>query len=160
MRAFALAMSVVALSLALTSCAAMSKDRPAEPERAAVHSERQEAPNFYYEFDDILVPRELALVIEDSQTIEDEKFKAGIQVFEGRVVTADLINFFLNNMAKDGWRLTRKAMSKNTTLDFDKANKRCTISILDGFKTRVTVFAVEAKATLGAGAAKPAREAK
>lgn len=161
MRAFAYICAVVVLVVSFFACAGLkSKDQPVESERAAPHSERQDAPNYYYEFDDILVPRELALVIEESQTIEDEKFKAGIQVFDGRVITADLINFFQNNMSKDGWRLTKKAVSKNSTLDFDKPNKRCTISILDGFKTKVTIFAIEAKTGAGGDARKSVRDSK
>jgi hypothetical protein len=59
------------------------------------------------------------------------------------VVYDDLINFFLNNMVKDGWKKVSAVRSKKSILIFEKANKACTIEVVDGYKAKATVFAFE-----------------
>jgi len=71
------------------------------------------------------------------------------------VVFDDLINFFLNNMTKDGWKKVSAVRSKKSILIFEKANKACTIEVVDGFKAKATIFAIEYKS----GGASPAGRA-
>ena len=146
--------AVLAFALfALTGCNAL-KAKPASDSTQSekVYTEEYKDPNYYYDFDDILVPKELTPVSADMSIFDDETFKAGFRVFEGRVVNEDLINFFVNNMAKDNWEKVAIFKSDKSILMYRKPTKRCTIQIEDGFKTKVTIFAVEYKGAMGGGA--------
>lgn len=102
--------------------------------------------NYYYDFDDILIPRELDFKTDESYTLDNKKFRVGIMRFTGRVVIQDLIQFFVNNMAKDNWERTAAVKGKISVLSFEKFNKSCVIQIDDSFaRATVTVIAVENK---------------
>lgn len=119
-----------------------------------------ENPNFYYDFDDILVPRELEFQHDESYTLDNAKFKAAIMVFTGRVVAADVFTFFVNNMARDNWQLINSLRGEISVLNFEKANKSCMIQIQDDFTTTVTIFAVESKADAVAPSGAPVMESE
>ncbi len=112
---------------------------------ASTGAETYDNPNYYYLFDDILVPNSMEHVTGDDFSFDTQQFKAGIQVFQGRVVFDDLINFFLNNMAKDGWRKVSAVRSQKSILIFEKNNKAATVELVDGFKAKATIFAIEYK---------------
>ena len=118
-------------------------------------AETYENPNYYYLFDDILIPNGMDHATDEDFSFDTQQFKAGIQIFQGRVVFDDLINFFQNNMIKDGWRKVSSVRSKKSILVFEKSNKAAIIELEDGFKAKATVFALEYKA--GSSAAAPAR---
>ncbi|GAB7021616.1 hypothetical protein [Salidesulfovibrio brasiliensis] len=102
--------------------------------------------NFYYDFEDILIPSELEYVDEESYTLDNRKFRVGIMKFKGRVVIQDLIQFFLNNMAKDNWEKIASVKGKISVLSFEKFNKSCIIQVEDSFASaKVTIIAAEAK---------------
>jgi hypothetical protein len=107
------------------------------------YEQTYENPNYYYDFDDVLVPRELSPVDKEKYVFTDSRFHAGFRIFEGRVVAEDLYNFFVTNMAKDNWELKYSLKSVRSLLVFEKQSKSCTITIEDGYKTKVTVFAIE-----------------
>lgn len=102
--------------------------------------------NYYYDFQDILIPNELDYVADESYTLDNRKFRVGIMKFKGRVVVQDLIQFFLNNMNKDNWEKIASVKGKISILSFEKFNKSCIIQIEDGFgNAKVTIIAAEAK---------------
>ncbi len=130
----------------LPACAATSGQHvDSGPTGTAPQAESYENPNYYYLFDDVLVPNGMEHVASDDFSFDTQQFKAGIQVFQGRVVFDDLINFFLNNMTKDGWKKVSTVRSQKSILIFEKANKACTIELVDGFKAKATIFAIEYK---------------
>lgn len=135
------------LTLGLVACSGMNTRATSDTGPAAPGSnvETYENPNYYYLFDDILVPNGMEHTAGDDFSFDTQQFKAGIQNFEGRVVFDDLINFFLNNMVKDGWRKVSAVRSKKSILIFEKANKAAIIELTDGFKAKATVFALEYK---------------
>lgn len=105
-----------------------------------------ENPNFYYDFDDILIPKELNFQADESHVLDNKKFRVGIMRFTGRVEISDLIQFFINNMAKDNWERTATVKGKISVLTFEKFNKSCVIKIDDSFaSSTVTVIAAESK---------------
>ena len=120
---------------------------PKNSENAEPVQQEYSEPNYYYDFDDILIPRELTYEPNDSNKLDNSKFRAAIMAFSGRVVTEDVINFFINNMAKDNWELIYNVkQNKQTMLSFEKHNKSAIIQVTDNFaKATVTVFAVESK---------------
>lgn len=119
-------------------------------------AETYDNPNYYYLFDDILVPSSMEHSTGDDFSFDTQQFKAGIQVFNGRVVFDDLINFFLNNMAKDGWKKVSAVRSQKSILIFEKTNKAATIELVDGFKAKATIFAIEYKS--GAAPVRPQQQ--
>lgn len=143
-------LSPIVLAAALfvfTGCATTSaKPVDSSPPSGSNTAETYDNPNYYYLFDDILVPNSMEHSPGDDFSFDTQQFKAGIQVFTGRVVFDDLINFFLNNMAKDGWKKVSAVRSQKSILIFEKNNKAATIELVDGFKAKATIFAIEYKA--------------
>jgi len=139
---------VLSLTLALCACSGMSTKAQSDPAPAATGSQAEtyDNPNYYYLFDDILIPNGMEHTPDDDFSFDTQQFKAGIQIFQGRVVFDDLITFFLNNMVKDGWRKVSAVRSKKSILIFEKSNKAAIIELTDGFKAKATVFALEYKA--------------
>ena len=105
----------------------------------------EQAPDFYYGFDDVLIPKELTFNLKESYVMDTQKFKCGVQIFEGRVVVADLIEFFKNNMPRDNWELITSVTGEKSTLIFDKPGQNCSIQISDGYTVKVVVMVVEDK---------------
>ncbi|MDD4951285.1 MAG: hypothetical protein PHV85_01930 [Desulfovibrionaceae bacterium] len=141
------ALIMVVLMTLLASCAGKgtgaAKDTPQGGDQAVQAT--YDAPNFYYEFDDILIPKEMARVDDESYTMDTKKFRVSLEVFEGRVVVTDVINFFTNNMPKDNWQTVAALKGEKSVLIFEKFNKSCMVQIVDGFKVKLRVFAVEAR---------------
>ena len=135
------------LALALGACSGLNTKSSADsvPASGGSQAETYDNPNYYYLFDDILIPNGMEHTADEDFSFDTQQFKAGIQVFQGRVVFDDLINFFLNNMVKDGWRKVSAVRSKKSILIFEKANKAATVELTDGYKARATVFAFEYK---------------
>jgi len=133
--------------LALSACSGLNSRSNSDPAPAAGgQAETYENPNYYYLFDDILIPNGMEHSTEEDFSFDTQQFKAGIQIFQGRVVFDDLINFFQNNMVKDGWRKVSSVRSKKSILVFEKSNKAAIIELVDGFKAKATIFALEYKA--------------
>ena len=88
-----------------------------------------ESASFYYDFDDILVPREMELDIDESFILETPNVKSGLMVFNGMVEIRSLTDYFINNMAKDGWSLRSAFRSNRTILVFEKTSRYCIINI-------------------------------
>ena len=139
---------VLAAALALLPGCATTSAKPVDssPPSGGSSAETYDNPNYYYLFDDILVPNGMEHSTGDDFSFDTQQFKAGIQVFNGRVVFDDLINFFLNNMAKDGWKKVSAVRSQKSILIFEKTNKAATVELVDGFKAKATIFAIEYKA--------------
>ncbi len=138
---------VLAAALVLLPGCATTSAKPVDSSPPSSGSaETYDNPNYYYLFDDILVPNSMEHSPGDDFSFDTQQFKAGIQVFTGRVVFDDLINFFLNNMAKDGWKKVSAVRSQKSILIFEKNNKAATIELVDGFKAKATIFAIEYKA--------------
>ncbi|SNR86831.1 hypothetical protein SAMN04488503_1606 [Humidesulfovibrio mexicanus] len=146
----------VALAASLVACSGMNARATTEsgPAAGGAQAETYETPNYYYLFDDILVPNAMEHVAGDDFSFDTQQFKAGIQNFEGRVVFDDLMNFFQNNMIKDGWRKVSAVRSKKSILIFEKTNKAAIIELVDGFKAKATIFALEYKSGSASTSAK------
>ena len=110
---------------------------------------RYQEPDYYLDFDDIMIPKEIDYVNDDSYKLDNAKFRASIMKFKGRVEVLELVQYFVNNMTKDNWTLisNNKASSVHV-MNFEKYNKSCVIQIDDSFATSTTtIFAVEVKDT-------------
>lgn len=134
-------LALVALLGACTTTGSSSADTTAP---TAV--EYQE-PDYYYDFDDILIPKEIKYVEGESYKLDNAKFRAAIMKFKGRVQVLELVQYFINNMAKDNWTLiSNNKAGKLSVLNFEKFNKSCVIQVDDSFgSATTTIIAVEVK---------------
>jgi hypothetical protein len=127
--------ALVGLAL-ITGCSRLGRERKAPKEAPAVGEQAR-----YYHFEDVLIPQALKLEMDKSFIYETPSLKVGRLVFSGRVEPYSLLNFFTNNMEKDGWVLVNKFGFKDVVLNFSKPNRNCTVNIYDRpIKTIVEVW--------------------
>ena len=140
---------VVALLGLAAGCTTTGSSQTNEP--GAEPAEYQE-PDYYYDFDDILIPKEISYIHEDSYKLDNAKFRAAIMKFKGRVEILELVQYFVNNMSKDNWTLiANNKVGTLSVLNFEKFNKSCVIQVEDGFgQAYATIIAVEVKDSAGA----------
>jgi len=95
----------------------------------------------YYDFGDVLVPKELKVDKKSSFIYNTSGFSAGLLVLKGRIETSSLISFFETNMANDNWNIISSFKSERTMLLFQKAHRWCVMSITDeAFNTIVEIW--------------------
>jgi len=98
-------------------------------------------PALYYDFGDVLVPKELKVDKKSSFIYQTEGFSAGVLVLNGRIETSSLISFFEKNMAQDDWHMISSFKSERTMLLFQKAHRWCVMNITDErFSTYVEIW--------------------
>ena len=138
-------MVLVALGLGLVlvmlagGCSSMNKkDKTATAPSATSTSG---VPALYYDFGDVLVPKELKVDKKSSFIYETEGFSAGVLVLKGRIDSSSLISFFEKNMAKDNWQMISSFKSDRTMLLFQKVQRWCVMNINDEtFNTYVEIW--------------------
>jgi hypothetical protein len=102
--------------------------------------ERENQP-LYYDFGDILIPRELKVVKDSSFVFRTPGLSAGVLALKGNVEVNSLITFFETNMAKDNWTPVSSFKSPRSMLLFQKENRWCVINITDeSFSTYVEIW--------------------
>ena len=95
----------------------------------------------YYDFGDVLVPKELKVDKKSSFVYNTTGFSAGVLVLKGKIETSSLISFFETNMANDNWDIISSFKSERTMLLFQKAHRWCVINITDeSFNTYVEIW--------------------
>ena len=86
----------------------------------------------YYFFDDILIPNDLSYDEDESFVYETPQFKTGAMVFtKWRLDPNSLVDFFTYYMEKDNWKLVNSFRGTESTLNFSKPDKACTIKIFE-----------------------------
>lgn len=141
---------VVAMMLAMLGACGSMNTTSGSSSAATPSPEGQEnyqEPDYYLDFDDIMIPKEIEYNSKDSYKLDNTKFRASIMRFEGRVKITELVQYFLNNMTKDNWTLISNNKASNVhVMNFEKFNKSCVIQVEDSFTTaKTTIFAVEVK---------------
>jgi hypothetical protein len=140
--------SMAVAMVLLISCSSPPKTTDGSDARV---KEEQNLP-LYYDFGDVLVPRELNLDAKSSFVYHSSGFTAGVLVFESKVERPSLIEFFDNNMAKDNWRPVSAFKSPRTLLLFQKENRWCVINITDGnWNTMVEIWVAPFNGHSGSG---------
>jgi hypothetical protein len=104
------------IGLALTACASSPPRQPLS------------------EFDDIPVPKGLALDSDKSTVIESPAVKAARLVYKGRIEPASLGAAFRTTLEANGWRHVTSTTSsdKGTTQVYEKAGNSLQVSIYEG----------------------------
>jgi hypothetical protein len=145
---------VVMLISGLFGCMTTGTSSSGDPATVSSPGASEQYEEFvpYTEFDDIAVPNELSRVPDKTFIYENAEFKTGMIVMKGRVEVSSLIDFFVNQMAKDNWVKENSIISSVSTLVFKKPYKSCMIRVNDGtYNTEVEIYAVELKAEARAG---------
>ncbi len=127
------------IALSISGCA-MNLGQSKKTTEAAVSKTRQTTA-VYYDFEDVLVPKELAVVDEASFIVSTPGYTSGIITLKGRIEKRSLVNFFTNNMAKDNWSMLSNIKSPGASIMiFQKASRWAVITIRDkDFNTFVEV---------------------
>ena len=152
MRSIAQLLIVISMLFILAACTGTKSTNTADVGGEQI---AHEEPNIYYDFDDILVPKEMSYAEDESYKLDNAKFTASIMKFSGRVKVMELVNFFINEMAKDNWAMTsNNKAGKLSQLSFEKHNKSAVIQVDDSFgSATATIIAIENK-TIPSGKAK------
>jgi hypothetical protein len=131
--------TVMTLFILITGCAS-TKTQNSQQAQASLQQNSTSMP-VYYDFGDVLVPKELDLIKKDSFVYLSSGVTAGVLSLKGRVDINSLITFFENNMAKDNWRMLSSFRSPKTIILFQKENRWCIINIKEEmFKVYVEIW--------------------
>ena len=110
-----------------------SSSPPAEPSA--------ESTPTYYDFGDVLIPREMKVEKDDSFIYRTPGMTVGRLSLRGTVESGSLANFFKNKMPVDGWRLISSIEGQRVMMLFQKTNRWCVINIYGGqFSTAAEVW--------------------
>ena len=139
---------MVVLVLLCLACSSTPKTTDGSEAR---EKDEKNAP-LYYDFDDVLVPRELKLNTKSSFVYHTSGAVGGVLIFKSKVERSSLIQFFENNMAKDNWQAVSSFKSPRTLLLFQKENRWCVINITDNrWDTLVEIWAAPFGGQSGSG---------
>ena len=117
----------------------------------AREKDEKDAP-LYYDFEDVLIPRDLKLNAKSSFVYHTSGLTAGVLVFTAKVERNSLIQFFENNMAKDNWQAVSSFKSPRTLLLFQKESRWCVINITDNnWDTLVEIWSAPNSGEPGGG---------
>jgi hypothetical protein len=137
-----LAIGMIALFFFIVSgCATLKSSTSSSTQEVAVKKNKESSP-LYYDFGDVLIPRELKVDKKSSYIVQSPGFLTGVLALKGNVERNSLIAFFQNNMAKDNWREISlfKSPRTSTVMLFQKENRWCVISIIEeGYNTYVEI---------------------
>jgi hypothetical protein len=148
---FAPILMLAAVLFLISGCSLLKQDDKSASSSAPAPKEKKDLP-VYYDFGDVLVPKELKIDKDSSFVYKAPGFSAGVLALSGRVETGSLCTFFEENMAKDNWRLISAFKSPRTVMLFQKQNRWCVINITDGdFTTEVEIWVAPSVAESGGG---------
>ncbi len=125
----AILISMIAMVFSIGGCSSLSKKDDTAAASASETGPAVEAQ--YYDFGDVLIPKQLKVVKKSSFVYNTSGFSAGVLVLKGRIEAGSLISFFETNMAKDNWNMISSFKSERTMLLFQKAHRWCVMSITD-----------------------------
>ncbi len=112
----------------LTGCVGINESRNAEPKPSTAETPTAEEPiAIYYDFEDVLIPKELSIVNNKTMVISTPEFASGVLTLQGRVEKNSLFNFFMNNMMKDNWVIESSIKSPGVTILVFKKATRCAV---------------------------------
>lgn len=134
---------IIGVAMTWTGCSTTAQERqegqPATGPAGQTTAEGAWPGRFY--LDDVRVPSELDYDPSASMVYETKKFKAGVLRFsKWRLDVQSIIDFFINNMQRDGWTFVNKFQGKETQLSFSKPDKSCIIRITESWTGTVHVL--------------------
>ncbi len=112
----------------ISGCVGITKSRNDEAKPSKVETPKAEEPvAMYYDFEDVLIPKELSIVNNKTMVISTPEFASGVLTLQGRVEKNSLFIFFMNNMMKDNWTIESSIKSPGVTILVFKKATRCAV---------------------------------
>ncbi len=150
------ALAAAAMLLLMVGCSGLQTKGEQSP--ASSVRERENQP-LYYDFGDILIPRELKVIKKSSFVFRTPGLSAGVLALKGNVEVNSLITFFETNMAKDNWTPVSSFKSPRSMMLFQKENRWCVINITDeSFSTYVEIWVAPTIGSAGSSMGGPSEE--
>ena len=135
------AMKIIGTMVALMLFSVACSSSPKKTDGSAAREKDDKSAPLYYDFEDVLVPRDLKLNTKSSFVYQNSGITAGVLVFTSKVERISLIQFFENNMAKDNWQTVSRFSSPRTLLIYQKERRWCVINITDNqWETLVEIW--------------------
>ncbi|MBF0231510.1 MAG: hypothetical protein HQK62_13475 [Desulfamplus sp.] len=92
----------------------------------------KQANAVYYDFEDILVPKEMKIDNSSTVVVSTPGQTSGIITLKGRIDKTSLLKFFNSNMQKDNWNIVSQIRSPAATiLVFQKVSRCAVITLRD-----------------------------
>ncbi|MBU1713639.1 MAG: hypothetical protein KKD47_11140 [Proteobacteria bacterium] len=120
-----------AVILLFTGCSTLQTSEKDSLSTPSFLREKKDMP-VYYDFGDVLIPKDLKIDKDSSFIYSAPGFSAGVLALSGRLDVSSLCTFFEENMSKDNWKLVVSFKSPRTVMLFQKENRWCVINITDG----------------------------
>jgi hypothetical protein len=139
---------IMALLLLVVACSS----GPQTTDGSEAREKDDKKTPLYYDFGDVLIPRELELDVNSSFVYRTAGFTAGILAFKSKAELGSMVDFFESNMAKDNWQAVGTFKSPRTLLLFQKENRWCVINITDNrWDTLVEIWVAPLSDLSGSG---------
>lgn len=90
----------------------------------------KQANAVYYDFEDILVPKDLDIDNSSTVVVSTPGHTSGIITLKGRIDKASLLKFFNSNMQKDNWNIVSQIRSPAATILVFQKVARCAVITL------------------------------
>lgn len=90
-------------------------------------------------FKDIPIPAKFKIDSERSFVFENPAIKAGVLVYTGSGKSAEIANFYKENMPQNGWKLVSSFELKEAVLNYQKEGWSCVINIKQEFETKIII---------------------
>jgi hypothetical protein len=143
---------IVAFSLVSACTTLTGKEKSSNQNKQQSADGDSDPTTIYYDFDDVVVPRELKVRRDKTFIYESAGLKAGLLSLKGRVDTSSLIDFFEINMKKDNWRLVSLIKTPATLMLYHKNNRLCVIEIdEDNYSTYTRIWLAPVSSSLSSG---------
>lgn len=127
--------------LLLSGCSVLKMKKSTSSQNTPQVAAKPENVPTYYDFGDVLVPKELKVDAKNSFVFRTPGLTVGMLALKGRVQADTLPTFFENKMPVDGWRLISSIEGKRSMMLFRKNNRWCVINITDSqFSTTVEIW--------------------
>ena len=144
--------AIVAFSL-VSGCSTLTGKQQSSSQNKQQSADGDDDPTtIYYDFDDVVVPRELKVRRDKTFIYESAGLKAGLLSLKGRVDTTSLIDFFEINMKKDNWRLISLIKTPETLMLYHKNNRLCVIGVdEDNYNTYTRIWLAPVSSSISSG---------
>jgi hypothetical protein len=134
----------------LSGCIATNDTSTAAPKPTTAATPKAEEPTaVYYDFEDILVPKELNIVKNKTMVVSTPEYSSGVLTLQGRVEKNSLFTFFMNNMMKDNWAIESSIKSPGVTILIFKKTTRCAVITFQDAQFNITIVQIGVAPLIG-----------
>ncbi len=124
------------LNTQTTSTSPVMQSTPGQPHRESSSSTPVTAAPVmpvFYDFKDVPVPPNFVLVDKESSVLQTSNFKTGVLVFKGRANYNSVVDFYMNAMLRENWKLKGSSRYSHSIMVFEKPERICVINVYPKF---------------------------